>query len=146
MTISTYKKIKRNNRNLIIARHVIIALHAGVERVLFQNRVWWNFRSSSCNSKTGFLDGWNSAGMITIAALSGRVSAVFWSEVICSCFFSDRSDVELQAADLGDGGPAREGAPRHEEEGLRRWEMEWLWGQSWVWRIHWRCCKEVNSF
>lgn len=61
-------------------------------------------------------------------------------------FFSGRSDVELQAADVGDGGPAREGAPRHEKERLRGWEVEWLWGQSSVWRIYRRCCKEVDYF
>lgn len=70
------------------------------------------------------------------AVITGRVSAVCWMGLTFMYFFSDRSDVELQAADVGDGGPAREGAPRHEKERLRGWEVEWLWGQSSVWRIY----------
>lgn len=68
--------------------------------------------------------------------IMGRVSAVCRMELTFMYFFSDRSDVEFQAADVGDGGPAREGAPRHEKERLRGWEVEWLWGQSSVWRIY----------
>ena len=84
--------------------------------------------------------------MLTIAQLSGCVSTVFWLELSRPCFFSDRSDVERQTADVSDGGPAREGAPRHEEKRIRGREMEWLWGESSGWRIYRRCCKEVNYF
>lgn len=148
-----YLFLKKNSQNPPTLRVTWLSLCARDSDACLQNRFVRTsdaprLKQRNSSSKQGFArpDGWNCAGVITTAGLTGRVSALCWMELTFSNFFSDRSDVDLQAADVGDGGPAGEGAPRHEKERIRGWEVEWLWGQSSIWRIYWRCCKEVDYF